>query len=70
MIRKQNILTLIVFYLFIGCADKNTALDNGLYAKIDTNKGHIILKLAIEEAPITVANFVSLSEGDNPRVSE
>ena len=22
MIRKQNILTLIVFYLFIGCADK------------------------------------------------
>ena len=28
------------------------------------------MKLAIDKAPITVANFVSLSEGDNPRVSE
>ena len=70
MITKQNILTLLAIYFFIGCADKNTALDNGLYAKIETSKGPIILKLAIDKAPITVANFVSLSEGDNPRVSE
>ena len=70
MISKQNILTLLALYFFIGCADQKTTLDNGLYAKIETSKGSIILKLAIDKAPITVANFVSLIEGDNPRVSE
>ena len=28
------------------------------------------MKLSIKEAPVTVANFVSLSEGDNPRVNQ
>ena len=70
MIPKQNILTLLVICFFISCADQNTALDNGLYAKIETSKGPIILKLSIDKAPNTVANFVSLSEGNNPRVSE
>ena len=70
MITKQNILTLLAICFFIGCADQNATLDNGLYAKIETSKGPIILKLAIDKAPITVANFVSLSEGDNPRVNE
>ncbi|PWH10572.1 peptidylprolyl isomerase [Bacteroidetes bacterium SCGC AAA795-G10] len=70
MIPKQNILTLLVICFFVSCADQNTALDNGLYAKIETSKGPIILKLSIDKAPNTVANFVSLSEGNNPRVSE
>ena len=70
MITKQNILTLLTICFFIGCADQNATLDNGLYAKIETSKGSIILKLAIDKAPITVANFVSLSEGNNPRVSK
>ena len=68
MIRKKIISALLAICFFIGCADQNTALDNGLYAKIETSKGSIILKLAIDKAPITVANFVSLSEGNNPRV--
>ena len=37
---------------------------------IQTNNGSIILKLAFDKAPITVANFVSLSEGENQKVSE
>ena len=70
MILKKIISTFLIINLIIGCADQNPDLDKGLYAKIETSKGPIFLKLAINKAPITVANFVSLCEGDNPRVSE
>ena len=70
MILKKIFSILLIINLIIGCADQNPDLDKGLYAKIETSKGPIFLKLAINKAPITVANFVSLSEGDNPRVSE
>ena len=70
MISKKNISILLLISLFLYCDDINPDLEEGLYAQIETNKGPIILKLAIKEAPVTVANFVSLSEGDNPRVNE
>ena len=38
-------------------------LDNGIYAHLATNKGEITVELAYKKAPLTVTNFIALSEG-------
>ena len=67
--KKKYILLLIVSSL-IGCNNQHPNLEEGLYAEITTNKGSIIVKLEHKKTPVTVANFVSLSEGKNTLVSK
>jgi peptidyl-prolyl cis-trans isomerase A (cyclophilin A) len=54
----------------ISCTNPNGDLENGLYAKMTTSKGELLLKLHSEETPIIVASFVSLAEGNSKCVSD
>ena len=57
-------LVITLTLLLISCQGKSKMrLKDGLYAKIETSKGDILLKLEHEKAPLTVANFVGLAEG-------
>lgn len=65
MITKfKNIFILILLVSFTSFAQT----EDGIFAKIETTKGIITIKLAYEKAPITVANFISLAEGTNTNV--
>lgn len=67
---KQYFLIILTIALILqGCKAKHDSLPDGLYAAIKTNKGEIIVKLDMKNAPITVANFVSLAEGKNTFVN-
>jgi len=68
--KKSILLLLLAVTLFYSCKDEHSNLPDGLYADIETNKGHIIVELDYKKAPITVANFVTLAEGKNEFVTK
>ncbi len=41
----------------------NAPETDGLYARIDTNRGPILISLLYREVPLTVTNFIGLAEG-------
>ena len=66
-----KIVLLLVFVVISSC--KSTSYPNltdGIYADIQMDKGSILLQLEYENTPFTVANFVSLAEGNNAYVAE
>jgi peptidylprolyl isomerase len=67
---KNNVKNLglgaLVLVLIFGCERKAPAseeLGEGLFARLSTNRGNIVVRLEYEKTPLTVCNFVALAEG-------
>jgi len=67
-ISKLFLLTIII--ISMSCKEEYPNLEDGLYAKFQTNYGDFVAELYYDQAPMTVGNFVSLAEGTNPKVAE
>ena len=63
----SNKISKLLFFLFTSFLISGTVwagtLTDGLYAQIKTSKGEIMLRLFYLRVPVTVSNFVGLSEG-------
>ena len=69
--KRISILLIVLGLAVTACkSSKYPDLQNGLYAELQTDKGDILLQLRPDKAPVTVANFVSLAEGNNPFVKD
>jgi peptidylprolyl isomerase len=67
--KKSILFVLLAIATLYSCNEEHSDLPDGLFAKIATNKGDIIVDLDYKKAPITVANFVTLAEGKNDFVT-
>lgn len=67
---KSVLLVAIIASIGACKSAKYPSLQDGMYADIQTTKGAIVVQLEFEKTPNTVANFVSLAEGNNTLVDE
>ncbi|WP_284651957.1 peptidylprolyl isomerase [Flavobacterium terrisoli] len=70
MKKTISLFVLALSIMVSSCKEEHKNLKDGLYAEIETTKGIILLRLDYKKAPVTVANFVTLAEGNNPFVMD
>jgi len=68
--RNAYFILLTLAFLLASCKSQYAELGDGIFADIQTTEGDIIVKLEYRKTPVTVANFVSLAEGENPFVAD
>ncbi len=56
-------MSFIIFIFTIIFSANSLALQDGLYANINTNKGDILIKFTYKKTPLTVINFIALATG-------
>ncbi|MDN3665979.1 peptidylprolyl isomerase [Algibacter miyuki] len=69
----KNVFKLVLLTLALNltsCKAQYPDLEDGIYAEFITTKGVMLAQLTYKETPITVANFVSLAEGENTMVDK
>lgn len=67
-----NMAVLVLLVSLTSCKSKTNYpdLEDGLYAEFVTKKDTMVAKLFFKKAPVTVANFVALAEGNHPMVDD
>ena len=68
MNRKKYFLIILIINFSCNMSQKNN--NDTIYASIETSKGIIKTQLFFNLTPVTVANFISLAEGENKEVSD
>lgn len=61
---------LLTLFCAISISTQAQKLEDGMYANFETSKGNIIVELEFEKTPMTVANFVALTEGTSSSVDK
>ncbi len=65
---KKYFLIILIINFSCNMSQKNN--NDTIYASIETSKGIIKTQLFFNLTPVTVANFISLAEGENKEVSD
>jgi len=73
---KRGLLAIFALLTLSSCGGntvtvngKKITLQDGIYAKLTTSKGEILIKFHHELAPMTAGNFVALAEGNHPEAA-
>lgn len=74
---KRLMASAVVALALVSCGgnkvtvnDETITLEEGIYAKLSTTKGDILIDFHEDLAPMTAANFIALAEGNHPKVDE